>query len=126
MASYKVPGVSIAVIKDFKIDWIKHYGLRDVELSEPVTDSTLFCVGSLSKAVAAATILHLVDQGQIGLDDNVNHHLKSWKVPENEFTKVEKVTLRTEEEMKPFLQEPLSEGWKSVDQLPRIGIFEKL
>lgn len=39
---------------------------------------------------------------------------------------VEKVTLRTEKEMEPFLKEPLSEGWKSVDQLPRIGIFERL
>ncbi len=39
---------------------------------------------------------------------------------------VEKVTLRTAEEMAPFLKEPLSEGWKSVDQLPRIGYFEKL
>ena len=46
--------------------------------------------------------------------------------PAGQVPPVEKVTLRTEEEMKPFLQEPLSEGWKSVDQLPRIGIVEKL
>jgi creatinine amidohydrolase/Fe(II)-dependent formamide hydrolase-like protein len=39
---------------------------------------------------------------------------------------VEKVTLRTAKEMEPFLKEPFSEGWKSVDQLPRIGIFERL
>lgn len=39
---------------------------------------------------------------------------------------VEKVTLRSAKEMEPFLKEPLSEGWKSVDELPRIGIFERL
>ncbi|MDN5313579.1 MAG: hypothetical protein PWQ68_2553, partial [Thermoanaerobacteraceae bacterium] len=39
---------------------------------------------------------------------------------------VEKVTLRTEEEMKPFLKEPFSEGWKSVYELPMIGVFHKL
>lgn len=39
---------------------------------------------------------------------------------------VEKVTLRTEEEMRPFLKEPLSEGWKSVYELPLIGPFHKL
>jgi len=39
---------------------------------------------------------------------------------------VEKVTLRTEEEMKPFLKEPFSEGWKSVYELPQIGVFHKL
>ncbi|MCR4431917.1 MAG: creatininase family protein [Tepidanaerobacteraceae bacterium] len=39
---------------------------------------------------------------------------------------VEMVTLRTEEEMKPFLKEPLSPGWKSIDELPQIGVYKKL
>jgi len=39
---------------------------------------------------------------------------------------VEKTTLRTEEEMKPFLKEPFSEGWKSVYELPPMGVFHKL
>lgn len=39
---------------------------------------------------------------------------------------VEKVTLRTEEELAPFLKEPFSEGWKSVYELPPMGVFTKL
>lgn len=39
---------------------------------------------------------------------------------------VEKITLRTREEMEPFLKEPLSPGWKSVYELPAIGVFHKL
>jgi creatinine amidohydrolase len=39
---------------------------------------------------------------------------------------VEKVTLRTKEELEPFLKEPFSEGWKSVYELPHIGVFHKL
>ena len=39
---------------------------------------------------------------------------------------VEKVTLRTAKEMEPFLKEPFSEGWKSVYELPQIGVFTKL
>ena len=39
---------------------------------------------------------------------------------------VEKFTMRTEEEMAPFLKEPLSEGWKPVDALPRLGLYQKL
>ncbi len=46
--------------------------------------------------------------------------------PAGEVPPVEKITLRTAEEMAPFLKEPFSEGWKSIDELPRIGIFEKL
>jgi len=93
MAHYNMPGVSVAVIKDFKIKWVKNYGYRDAELQEPVTDSTIFCVGSLSKAVAAATILHLVEKGEVTLDGDVNGYLKSWKVPENDFTQNSKVTV---------------------------------
>lgn len=37
---------------------------------------------------------------------------------------VEKVTLRTEKEMEPFLKEPFSPGWKSVYELPQIGVFK--
>jgi creatinine amidohydrolase len=39
---------------------------------------------------------------------------------------VEKTTLRTEKEMEPFLKEPFSEGWKSVYELPPMGVFTKL
>jgi creatinine amidohydrolase len=39
---------------------------------------------------------------------------------------VDKVTLRTPEELEPFLKEPFSEGWKSVYELPHVGPFHKL
>jgi creatinine amidohydrolase len=39
---------------------------------------------------------------------------------------VEKTTLRTAKEMEPFLKEPFSEGWKSVYELPAMGVFTKL
>ncbi|MCB6201971.1 3-dehydro-scyllo-inosose hydrolase [Extibacter muris] len=39
---------------------------------------------------------------------------------------VDKVSLRDPKEMEPFLKEPLSEGWKSIDELPRMGVFEHL
>jgi creatinine amidohydrolase/Fe(II)-dependent formamide hydrolase-like protein len=48
------------------------------------------------------------------------------KFPPGTVPPVEKVTLRTEKEMEPFLKEPFSEGWKSVYELPQIGVFQKL
>jgi Beta-lactamase len=41
MKFYKAPGVSVAVIQDFKIQWAKGYGLKDTETNEPVTVDTL-------------------------------------------------------------------------------------
>jgi CubicO group peptidase (beta-lactamase class C family) len=90
---YKVPGVSVAVIKDFKVEWAGGYGFKDAEAREPVTERTLFQAGSISKPVAAMTILKKVEQGRLSLDEDVNLKLTSWKLPENEFTAKKKVTL---------------------------------
>ncbi|MBA7654469.1 D-aminopeptidase [subsurface metagenome] len=94
MKYYKVPGISIAVIKDFKIQWGKHYGVMDRDTKEPVTNKTMFGVGSLSKAVAAMVILKKVEERKLILDGSVNDQLVSWKIPENEFTDKTQVTVR--------------------------------
>jgi CubicO group peptidase (beta-lactamase class C family) len=93
MKFYKVPGVSIAVINDYKVEWARGFGVKDVETNEPVTTETLFQAGSISKSVAAMTALKRVEQGKIALDQNINDKLTSWKLPDNEFTAKRKVTL---------------------------------
>ena len=94
MELYKIPALSVAVIENYKIVWAKAYGVTNVGASKLVTTKTLFQAGSISKPVAAIGALSLVEKGKLALDENVNQKLKSWKVPENEFTKTEKVTLR--------------------------------
>jgi CubicO group peptidase (beta-lactamase class C family) len=94
MKTYAVPGLSLAVIENYKIVDAKAYGVIEPRSKIPVTTKTLFQAGSISKPVAAAGALSLVEQGKLALDEDVNQKLKTWKVPENEFTKTEKVTLR--------------------------------
>jgi len=94
MAHYSVPGVSVAVINDFKIEWAKGYGTKDVETGDPVNPDTLFQAASISKPVATSAALNYVEKGVLDLDEDVNTKLVSWKVPENDFTSEKKVTLR--------------------------------
>ncbi len=94
MELYKVPGLSLAVIDNFKIAWAKGYGVTEAGSTSPVTLHTLFQAGSISKPVAATGTLSLVEHGKLALDENVNLKTKSWQVPDNEFTKDQKVTLR--------------------------------
>jgi CubicO group peptidase (beta-lactamase class C family) len=78
MEFYKVPGVSIAVINN----------------GEPVDENTLFQAASISKSVSALGALHQVQRGVLDLDTNINDFLLSWKVPDNELTRIQPVTLR--------------------------------
>ncbi|HEV2800715.1 MAG TPA: serine hydrolase [Pyrinomonadaceae bacterium] len=94
MSFYKTPGVSIAVINGGRIEWAKAYGAKENGGRQPVTPETLFQAASVSKPVAALVALRLVQEGRLKLDEDVNRYLVSWKVPENEFTKTKKVTLR--------------------------------
>ena len=94
MQLYKVPGLSVAVVDNFKIAWAKGYGVTEADGHTPVSVHTLFQAGSISKPVAATGTMSLVEHGKLSLDENVNLKLKSWQVPDNEFTKDQKVTVR--------------------------------
>ncbi|WP_345245434.1 serine hydrolase domain-containing protein [Nibrella saemangeumensis] len=89
-----IPGLSLAIIQDGKIVKAKAYGFTDKSGTTPLTTATLFQAGSISKSVAAMGALHLVEAGHLSLDEDVNTKLRSWKVPNNEFTRDKKVTLR--------------------------------
>ena len=94
MKAFNVAGLSIAVIENYKIVDVKAYGVIAPGSTTPVTTKTLFQAGSISKPVAAAAALSLVEQGKLSLDEDVNKKLIAWKVPENEFTQTQTVTLR--------------------------------
>jgi CubicO group peptidase (beta-lactamase class C family) len=94
LRTFNVPGLSVAVFDDFRVVWAKTYGVKEVGKPDRVTVDTLFQAGSISKPVAAIAALHHVERGMLSLDADINAKLVSWKVPENEFTRTEKVTLR--------------------------------
>jgi len=94
MKAFHDPGLTVAVIDGYKIVWAKAYGTTELGGKTPITTKTLFQAGSISKPVAATGMMLMVQQGKLSLDEDVNAKLKTWKVPENEFTKEQKVTLR--------------------------------
>jgi CubicO group peptidase (beta-lactamase class C family) len=94
MQAWGIPGASIAVIDGGKVVFARAYGLSDNVDKTAATAETLFQAGSISKPVAALGALRLVKEGKLSLDEDVNAKLRTWRVPENEFTKEDKVTLR--------------------------------
>ena len=95
MQRFRIPGVSIAVIRDFKIHWAKGYGVADAQAGQPVDTGTAFQAASISKPVFAMAMVKLQQDGRLSLDADVNTILTSWKVPQSEFTREQPVTLRS-------------------------------
>src|SRR5947208_3453067 len=89
-----VPGVQIAVIEGGEVAWTAGYGELERGSGRCVDERSRFQAASISKPVTALAVLRLVDRGALSLDQPVNERLRSWRVPENEFTVARPVTLR--------------------------------
>ncbi len=119
MDHYKAPAVSLAIINDGKVAWAKGYGSISFDNQDKkVGTHTLFQAGSISKPVTALGALLLVQQGKLSLDEDVNNYLKSWKIPESEFTKTEKVTLRRLLSHSAGTSVPGFNGYSVLDHIP--------
>ncbi|MBU2280145.1 MAG: beta-lactamase family protein [Gammaproteobacteria bacterium] len=94
MAYHKVPAVSIALVDDGKIAWVKGYGVLDSTTHQAATTTTLFQAGSISKPITALATLALVQQGKLSLQQDINQQLRSWQLPDNDLQAVHKVNLR--------------------------------
>ena len=94
MKETNTPGISVAIIHNSEILWTKGYGIADTETKLPVNTNTIFQAASISKPLTALAVMKVVQDGKLDLDENINTYLKTWKLPENEFTAKNKVTLR--------------------------------
>ncbi|WP_421826537.1 serine hydrolase domain-containing protein [Larkinella sp.] len=94
MKQLRIPGLSIAVIKDGEIEWVKGYGFASQEEQRAVNENTMFQAASISKPLTALATLHWVEKGMFSLDTNINAYLKNWQVPDTKYTTTEKATLR--------------------------------
>ncbi|MBP2708662.1 beta-lactamase family protein [Microbispora sp. RL4-1S] len=79
---------SIAILRDGAIECRAAYGMADVAEGRPNTSGTVFSIGSVTKAVTAAAILRLADEGRLSLDDRVGTLLPRLRGP------VAKATIR--------------------------------
>jgi CubicO group peptidase (beta-lactamase class C family) len=94
MRALGIPGLSMAVFHNGRLEWTRAYGMADIASRRRATASTRFQAASISKPVAAVAALALVERGVLSLDEDVNRYLTSWKLPANGFTTGTPVTLR--------------------------------
>jgi len=93
MEHYKVNGLSIAVIRHYKVDWAKGYGWADTAEHRPVSVHTVFQAASISKSLNAVGNLKLAQQNRISLSKDINRYLKRWKFPYDSISQGQKITV---------------------------------
>ncbi len=80
MQRWQVPGLALAVVEDGRLVFSKGFGRRDILVDEPVTPTTMFAIGSASKAFTSTALGMLVDQGKISWDKPVEDYLPGFRV----------------------------------------------
>ena len=75
MAEYKTAGMSVVLVKGDKVVYQNAFGYRDVETKEPLEINDIFRIASISKSFSGMSIMQLVEQGKISLEDDVNKYL---------------------------------------------------
>lgn len=68
MKQYSIPGLSLAVISDGQIDYVKCFGVKNINTGEPVDKGTIFAAASLTKPVFSYLVLKLHDEGKLDID----------------------------------------------------------
>ena len=79
LKDYKAPGVTIAVVEKNKVVYTGGFGYRDLEKKLPVTENTLFAIGSCTKAFTATMLGMLAENGQLDIDKPVRNYLPELK-----------------------------------------------
>lgn len=93
MQKYHINGITVAVINNYQVEWVKGYGWADTKERRPVTTETLFQPGSISKSLNAVGVMKLVQDKKLDLQTDINDYLRSWKFPYDSVSKGKKITI---------------------------------
>ncbi|CAF1374758.1 unnamed protein product, partial [Didymodactylos carnosus] len=86
MEKQKIPGASLAIIRDGKIIHGRGYGYSNIEHQVPVKAETIFQSGSVGKQFTSMAVMMLVEQGKIELDDKINNYFRDAPIKWNNIT----------------------------------------
>ncbi|RLF21013.1 MAG: serine hydrolase [Thermoprotei archaeon] len=75
MSETKIPGLSIAIVKDNEIVYSRGFGFRDITSGMPATPKTIYGIGSVTKSFTALSVMQLVEEGKLSLDDPIEKYV---------------------------------------------------
>jgi CubicO group peptidase (beta-lactamase class C family) len=80
MKEWETPGLALAIVRNDSVIFAKGYGVRKMGGNDPVTQKTVFAIASTTKAMTAACLGMLVDEGKMKWDDPVTKYLPGFQL----------------------------------------------
>jgi CubicO group peptidase (beta-lactamase class C family) len=78
LQDWKIPGLSIVVVKDGKVIWMKGYGVKDIVSKEPVDENTLFMIASNTKLFTGTSLAQLEYNHKLSLNDKITRYFPDY------------------------------------------------
>lgn len=110
---WRIPGASVAIMRNGQMILNHGYGYADLEKREPVQPNSIFRLGSVSKTIASVTLLKLVQDGKLGIDDKAFDVLNDLQPIRTYNPQIKQITIRN------LLQ--MSSGWQTNVIDPMFG-----
>jgi CubicO group peptidase (beta-lactamase class C family) len=92
LSHWNLPGLSVVIVKDGKVVWMKGYGVRDIGSGKAVDENTLFMIASNTKLFTGSSLALLETQGKLSLDDPITRYFPNYRLYDSTTTKL--VTIR--------------------------------
>lgn len=83
LEDFNTPGLAIAIVAGGEIVYEGGFGLRDVEAQKPMTQNTLFAIGSTTKAMTVTVLGMLVDEGKLDWDEPLRKYLPTFRLSDS-------------------------------------------
>jgi CubicO group peptidase (beta-lactamase class C family) len=71
-------GMALGVVRDGRLEFFHGHGVADIGSNTPITEDTVFRVGSITKLFSAIGVMQLVEQGLVDLDAPANEYLRAY------------------------------------------------
>lgn len=89
----RLPGISVAIVKDQEVLWSKGYGVADLKKKNPATPETIYSICSITKLFTSIAIMQLYEQGKLRLDDSLSSILPEHQIRQ-QFSDSGPITIR--------------------------------
>jgi CubicO group peptidase (beta-lactamase class C family) len=114
------PGCVIMIVKNDKVVYKKAFGVANTELNIPMQPNMLFRTGSMGKQYTAISVMQLVEQGKISLQDSIQKYIKDF--PSKGYTITIENLLTNTSGIKDYLSEISNSSKQKESYTPRDGV----